>query len=277
MLVAALRSDNPLGGAPLACDAAAEHFTIHGIGEITAAKLLDLENRRQLVWADPVTREWVLETVALRVRRATAAKAAARAAAAAAAASAAAASAAAASAREQARAGDIARAGAGTLVFEPPPPAGARHPAGVRAARTRFETPVAVGDGPRRVVWSESSTAARHRAEHRYAGDHHARSSPGHPSRRPAALAQGRRTPQSAGLDAAGRRSGGRRAAGARCVGSGRVAHRRPRRLLGGTCFGVRPGRAVRPGRDTEGRGDEQHGPPRGHAVERDRRGRPSC
>jgi hypothetical protein len=155
MLVAALRSDNPLGGAPLACDAAAEHFTIHGIGEITAAKLLDLENRRQLVWADPVTREWVLETVALRVRRATAAKAAARAAAAAAAASAAAAS-----AREQARAGDIARAGAGTLVFEPPPPAGARHPAGVRAARTRFETPVAVGDGPRRVVWSESSTAA---------------------------------------------------------------------------------------------------------------------
>ena len=150
MLVAALRSDNPLGGAPLTCEEAAEHFTIRGTGEITAAKVLDLENRRQLVWADPVTREWVLETVALRVRRATAAKAAARAAEAAAAAS----------AREQARAGDIARAGAGTLVFEPPPPAGARHPAGVRAARTRFETPVAVGDGPRRVVWSESSTAA---------------------------------------------------------------------------------------------------------------------
>ena len=155
MLVAALRSDNPLGGAPLTCDEAAEHFTMQGVGEITAAKLLDLENRRQLVWADPVTREWVLETVALRVRRATAAKAAARAAEAAAAASAAAAD-----DREQARAGGVARSDGGTLVFEPPAPVAAHQPAGVRAAPTRFEAPVAAAEGPRRVVWSEQAAAA---------------------------------------------------------------------------------------------------------------------
>jgi hypothetical protein len=150
VLVAALRSDNPLGGAPLTCDETAEHFTMHGLGEITLAKLLDLENRRQLVWADPVTREWVLETVAMRVRRAAAAKAAARAAEAAAAA-------ATATAQEQALAGGVVRGGAGTLVFEPPESlsSGARRPAGVRAAQTRFEAPSDDGGRPRRVVWSE--------------------------------------------------------------------------------------------------------------------------
>jgi cobalamin biosynthesis Mg chelatase CobN len=132
MLVAALRSDNPLGGAPLTCDEAAEHFTLQGLGEITAAKLLDLENRRQLVWVDPVTREWVIETAAIRVRRAAAAKAAAR-------------------------ADDFVRSAAGTLVFEPPASrsAAVRQPAGIRAAQTRFESPAGPAGGARRVVWSE--------------------------------------------------------------------------------------------------------------------------
>ena len=131
---------------------------MQGVGEITAAKLLDLENRRQLVWADPVTREWVLETVALRVRRATAAKAAAR------------------DRRsrgrrvgqlrphdrEQARAGGVARSESDSA----PSSSSLRRrspltePAGVGAAPTRFEAPVAAAEGPRRVVWSEQAAAA---------------------------------------------------------------------------------------------------------------------
>ncbi len=152
MLVAALRSDNPLGGAPLTCDEAAETFTVQGLGEITAAKLLDLENRRQLVWADPVTREWVLETIALRARRAAAAQAAARVAAAAAAAQAV-------SAHEPAPAGGVVQAGAGTVVFEPPRTT-VRPPAGIRAAQTRFEAPVGAAGGSRRVVWREPPSGA---------------------------------------------------------------------------------------------------------------------
>ncbi len=157
MLIAALRSDNPLGGAPLTCDEAAEHFTLQGLGEISAAKLLDLENRRQLVWADPVTREWVIETAAVRVRKAAAAKTAARAAEAAAAAAASAAA-----SDDRARAGGIVPAGTDTLVFEPPPSRSSvsHQPAGVRAAQTRFEAPVSAAGGARRVVWSEPPDSA---------------------------------------------------------------------------------------------------------------------
>ena len=130
MLVGALRSDNPLGGAPLTCDDVTETFALQGIGEISAAKLLDFENRRQLVWSDLVTREWVLETAAMRVRR----EAAARAVEAAATAAANAAAAAAAAARTVADAdgvghGEHARVpgsgpGRDTLIFAPPGPAG---------------------------------------------------------------------------------------------------------------------------------------------------------
>jgi hypothetical protein len=168
MLVGALRSDNPLGGAPLTCDDAAESFTLQGVGEISAAKLLDLENRRQLVWSDLVTREWVLETAAIRVRRQAVAKAAE------------AARAAAESARveaESAAAGEPAAAGVApgseTLVFGPPglaeapatPPslpqsAAARRPAGVPAATTRFATPPDDGRVAGRVVWSEVPPAS---------------------------------------------------------------------------------------------------------------------
>ena len=174
MLVGALRSDNPLGGAPLICDDAAETFALQGIGEISAAKLLDFENRRQLVWSDLVTREWVLETAAMRVQR----EAAARAVEAAATAAANAAAVAAADARTMAEAdgvgyGEHARVpgtgpGRDTLIFAPPGPAGpsavsasgspdaaARRPAGVPAATTRFAAPADDGRLAGRLVWSE--------------------------------------------------------------------------------------------------------------------------
>jgi hypothetical protein len=180
MLVGALRSDNPLGGAPLTWDDAIEAFSLQGIGEISAAKLLDLENRRQLVWSDLVTREWVLETAAIQVRREAAAKAAS----------------AAATAAENARAeaecisvDDRARVATDgprghTLIFGPPRPcarpgpagpAGSsglaesstassaapqppapRRPAGVPAATTRFAAPLDDGRVAGRLVWSEA-------------------------------------------------------------------------------------------------------------------------
>jgi hypothetical protein len=151
MLVAALRTDNPLGGAPLTYDDAIEVFALQGLGEVSAAKLLDLENRRQLVWADPVTREWALETAAIRVRKEAEAKAAARAAEAAAAAAASAAV----SAAADRTTGAIIPAGASgtTLIFDPPA-VGARRPAGVRAAATRFAVPESDRDAAT-VVWSE--------------------------------------------------------------------------------------------------------------------------
>jgi hypothetical protein len=185
MLVGALRSDNPLGGAALTCDEATEAFSLQGIGEISAAKLLDLENRRQLVWSDLVTREWVLETAAIRVRRQTAVKAAAAAVAAAAAASVAAESAP--TEAESVTVDDRARVaapGGHTLIFGPPRPSGrpgptglagssglaefptasasalqppaARRPAGVPAATTRFAAPVDDGRVAGRLVWSEA-------------------------------------------------------------------------------------------------------------------------
>jgi hypothetical protein len=164
MLVGALRSDNPLSGAPLTCDDVTEAFSLQGIGEISAARLLDLENRRQLVWSDLVTREWVLETAAIRVRWETAAE------------------------NDRTKGVSISADGrahisAGapdghTLVFGPPrtsgpagssalaelatasapalqPPA-ARRPAGVPAATTRFATPVDDGRVAGRLVWSDA-------------------------------------------------------------------------------------------------------------------------
>jgi hypothetical protein len=164
MLVAALRTDNPLGGAPLVYDDAVDVFALQGLGEVSAAKLLDLENRRQLVWADPVTREWALETAAIRVRKEAEAKATARAAEAAAAAAAAAAAEAARiqdesfAAQEQAMAHGVipAVASGSTLVFAPPV-AKPRRPAGVRAAATRFALPESDRDAAT-VVWSEPAT-----------------------------------------------------------------------------------------------------------------------
>ena len=61
LLVARLRSDHPLGAVPLTYDDSDDTFVLEGVGEITAGKVLDLEDRRQLVWhVDEATRERVL-------------------------------------------------------------------------------------------------------------------------------------------------------------------------------------------------------------------------
>jgi hypothetical protein len=125
MLVATLRSDNPHGGASLTCDDATDAFALEGFGEITSAKLLDLENRRQLVWVDSSTRERALRTAVATVRMETAARAKARALAAEAAAGAAA--------------------------------AGPHKAAGIPAASTKFEAPAGKAHAESRVVWSQPS------------------------------------------------------------------------------------------------------------------------
>jgi len=165
MLIAALRSDNPLGGAPLSYTEADGAFHLQGVGDIPAAKVLDLENRRQLVWADPVTREWALEMAAMKVRKEkeAAAQAAAQAAEAAAAATAPAGGRDV-GPRPTAPAQTVSPAVGETRVFAPPVD-GDRRPAGVRAASTRFDAPAAPAAQGGRVVYEEppvdeSATAA---------------------------------------------------------------------------------------------------------------------
>ena len=80
MLVARLRPENPRGAARLAYEDQGTRFILEGVGEITAAKLLDLENRQQLVWVvDEATRERVRGAAIARVRRDTASRAGAHA------------------------------------------------------------------------------------------------------------------------------------------------------------------------------------------------------
>ena len=92
MLVAAIKSGSPLAGKAVVYNEDDDSFSLTGVGAITATKLLEFEDRRQLEWADLVTREWTLETAAIKARAEAAAGAAAEAAVAAAAARAAAAS-----------------------------------------------------------------------------------------------------------------------------------------------------------------------------------------
>ncbi len=83
MQVARLRPNSPLGGAQLTCEDGGTRFFLEGAGEITAAKLLDLENRRQLDWGiDDASRVRLLRAAAGRARADAAAQVAARAAAA---------------------------------------------------------------------------------------------------------------------------------------------------------------------------------------------------
>ena len=155
MLVAATRSDNPLGGTPLVYDDAQETFLL-GREPMLPSKILDLENRRQLDWANPVAREWSLETAAMKLRKEQQAREAARAAEAVAAAAAAAAATAEAEARAHAEELRALAASGGTLVFEPPATRGQR-PAGIRAKAATFALPtqIATLDGQGRVVFHE--------------------------------------------------------------------------------------------------------------------------
>jgi hypothetical protein len=70
VLVARLKPDNPRGAARITYDHRGTVFVLEGVGEITCAKLLDLENRQQLVWlVDQPTREQVRAAAMLRARR----------------------------------------------------------------------------------------------------------------------------------------------------------------------------------------------------------------
>jgi len=151
--LAAVRPGGAYAGKVLVYDELRDTFALAGVGYVPHGKLLDLENRRQLVWVDPVTREWALETAALQVRKEQAEKAAARAAAAAAAARAAAATQAAAAIRAAAASGYSARSVGQTVVFEPPALAG-RGPRGIRAKSTHFELKATAGPATR-VVYAE--------------------------------------------------------------------------------------------------------------------------
>ena len=68
MLVAAIKSGNPLAGRAVVYDEDDDRFSLTGVGAITATKLLEYEDRGQLQWADLVTREWTLETAAIKAR-----------------------------------------------------------------------------------------------------------------------------------------------------------------------------------------------------------------
>ena len=125
MQVATLRAGSPQGGASLTFDDATGTFAFEGSGEVTPAKVLDLENRRQFVWVDPATRERILRVAATNVRMETSARVKARALAAEAAANAAAAQ-----------------------------PSAA---AGIPAKSTTFEVPSEHTREGGRVVWSQSS------------------------------------------------------------------------------------------------------------------------
>jgi len=125
MLVATLRSDNPLGAASLTCDGDGETLTLEGAGEITAAKLLDLENRRQLVWVSEAWRDRVLGKAIARIRR-----------------------------EASDLAGERAEAAAAAAVV-------ALHEVGSRvsgtpAAPTRFDVPTTTARESSRVVWAQS-------------------------------------------------------------------------------------------------------------------------
>jgi hypothetical protein len=159
MLVAAMRSDNPLGGTPLVYDDAQETFLL-GREPMLPSKILDLENRRQLDWANPVAREWSLEMAAMKLRKEQQVREAARAAEAVAAAAAAAAATAEAEARARAEELRALAASGGTLVFEPP--LSARRPAGIRARAATFALPTATlaPDGAGRVVFAEPAADA---------------------------------------------------------------------------------------------------------------------
>ena len=144
MIVATLRSDNPLGDAQLMYDEASGAFSLQDVGGITAGKVLDLENRQQLVWDGDGTRDWVLE-IARGMLRAE---------------------------RPVSRTAGLEGAPsswAGSSDVVPPPEAAAKaarraipdRPAGVPPTPTRFELQEAPGRSGGRVVWTDHAAGGR--------------------------------------------------------------------------------------------------------------------
>jgi len=146
MLVAAIKSGNPLAGKAVVYNEDDDSFSLTGAGAITATKLLEYEDRGQLQWADLVTREWTLETAAIKARAEAAAGAAAEAAATAAAVRAA--------AEAVVRRAELDRIAPMPIVYEPPstvPPV----QQGIPAKAPGFELGPAAERQARWVVFAE--------------------------------------------------------------------------------------------------------------------------
>jgi len=132
LLVARLRSDHPFGALPLTCDDPGETYILEGKGEITAAKLLDLANRRQLVWeVDEATRERVLAAASARIQRD----------------------------RDTAKRVAAARAAATVAAAVPAARKASGKPPGVPPAPTASSAPGEIAHEGGRVVWSEPPVA----------------------------------------------------------------------------------------------------------------------
>ena len=69
MLIAAMRMGHALAGKAVVFNDDDGTFEVTGQGRISAATLLQLDRDRQLDWADGATRDWVLETAALKARK----------------------------------------------------------------------------------------------------------------------------------------------------------------------------------------------------------------
>lgn len=141
MLIAAIRTGHALAGKAVTYNDEDGRFWLSGVGEIPAARLIEYDERRELDWADDVTREWALEMAAILARKLAAEQQQQAAAAAAAAA-------------EAARLEALAPP---SVVYQPPDTSPPR-PEGIPAVRPGFELSTEARDRPPRwVVWAEAA------------------------------------------------------------------------------------------------------------------------
>jgi hypothetical protein len=141
MLIAAIRTGHALAGKAVTYNEEDGRFWLTGSGEIPATRLLEYDERRELDWADDVTREWALEMASILARKQAAEE------------------------RQQAAAAAAAAAEAARLealappsVVYPPPETTPPRPDGIPALAPKFElSPEARDRRPRWVVWAEAS------------------------------------------------------------------------------------------------------------------------
>jgi hypothetical protein len=136
LLIARLRSDHPFGAVPLSYVESDGTFNLEGVGQITAGKVLDLENRRQLVWGvDEAIRERVLASAGARIRKDRD------------------------GAKRAAAAHAVAHAVAVVAGAVPDAGGAGTRPPGVPPTPTKFDVPGAITHEGGRIVWSESAVA----------------------------------------------------------------------------------------------------------------------
>ena len=144
MLIAAIRTGHALAGKAVTYNEEDGRFWLTGSGEIPAARLLEYDDRRELDWADDVTREWALEMASILARKQAAQERQHEAAAAAATA-------------EAARLEALAP----PSVVYPPPDTTPLRPEGIPAVAPTFELSSEARDRrPRWVVWAEAAPDA---------------------------------------------------------------------------------------------------------------------